>query len=214
MLVTKPAPDFTADAVMGDNTIKEISLSDYRGKKVVLFFYPLDFTFVCPTEIIAFDKKLAEFEKRNVQVLGCSVDSKWAHLAWKNTDVNKGGIGNIKYPLVADITKSMARDYDVLMGALDATVITDDEQRETSVGGDITLRGSFLIDEDGVVRHELRNDEQLGRNIDDMLRMVDVLAHHQEFGDVCPAGWQKGEDAMQDNPESVANYLSKNADKL
>tara|TARA_X000001036_G_scaffold171244_1_gene161918 strand:+ start:1837 stop:2481 length:645 start_codon:yes stop_codon:yes gene_type:complete len=214
MLVTKPAPDFTADAVMGDNTIKEISLSDYRGKKVVLFFYPLDFTFVCPTEIIAFDKKLAEFEKRNVQVLGCSVDSKWAHLAWKNTDVNKGGIGNIKYPLVADITKSMARDYDVLMGALDATVITDDEQRETSVGGDITLRGSFLIDEDGVVRHELRNDEPLGRNIDDMLRMVDVLAHHQEFGDVCPAGWQKGEDAMQDNPESVANYLSKNADKL
>ena len=214
MLVTKPAPDFTADAVMGDNTIKEISLSDYRGKKVVLFFYPLDFTFVCPTEIIAFDKKLAEFEKRNVQVLGCSVDSKWAHLAWKNTNVNKGGIGNIKYPLVADITKSMARDYDVLMGALDATVITDDEQRETSVGGDITLRGSFLIDEDGVVRHELRNDEPLGRNIDDMLRMVDVLAHHQEFGDVCPAGWQKGEDAMQDNPESVANYLSKNADKL
>ena len=214
MLVTKPAPDFTADAVMGDNTIKEISLSDYRGKKVVLFFYPLDFTFVCPTEIIAFDKKLAEFEKRNVQVLGCSVDSKWAHLAWKNTDVNKGGIGNIKYPLVADITKSMARDYDVLMGALDATVITDDEQTETSVGGDITLRGSFLIDEDGVVRHELRNDEPLGRNIDDMLRMVDVLAHHQEFGDVCPAGWQKGEDAMQDNPESVANYLSKNVDKL
>ncbi len=214
MLVTKPAPDFTAEAVMGDNTIKEISLSDYRGKKVVLFFYPLDFTFVCPTEIIAFDKKLAEFEKRNVQVLGCSVDSKWTHLAWKNTEINKGGIGNIKYPLIADITKSMARDYDVLMGALDATVITDDEQRETSVGGDITLRGSFLIDEDGIVRHELRNDEPLGRNIDDMLRMVDVLAHHQEFGDVCPAGWQKGEDAMQDNPESVANYLSKNANKL
>jgi len=214
MLVTKPAPDFTAEAVMGDNTIKEISLADYKGKKVVLFFYPLDFTFVCPTEIIAFDKKLAEFEKRNVQVLGCSVDSKWTHLAWKNTEVNKGGIGNIQYPLIADITKSMARDYDVLMGALDATVITDDEQRETSVGGDITLRGSFLIDEDGVVRHELRNDEPLGRNIDDMLRMVDVLAHHQEFGDVCPAGWQKGEDAMQDNPESVANYLSKNADKL
>ena len=214
MLVTKPAPDFTAEAVMGDNTIKEISLADYKGKKVVLFFYPLDFTFVCPTEIIAFDKKLAEFEKRNVQVLGCSVDSKWTHLAWKNTEVNKGGIGNIQYPLIADITKSMARDYDVLMGALDATVITDDEQRETSVDGDITLRGSFLIDEDGVVRHELRNDEPLGRNIDDMLRMVDVLAHHQEFGDVCPVGWQKGDDAMQDNPESVANYLSKNADKL
>ncbi len=214
MLVTKPAPDFTAEAVMGDNTIKEISLADYKGKKVVLFFYPIDFTFVWPTEIIAFDSRLGEFEKRNVQVLGCSIDSKWSHLAWKNTEVNKGGIGNIKYPLIADITKSIARDYDVLMGAADATVITDDDQRETTVDGDITLRGSFLIDEDGVVRHELRNDEPLGRNIDDMLRMVDVLAHHQEFGDVCPAGWQKGDDAMQDNPESVANYLSKNADKL
>ena len=214
MLVTKPAPDFTAEAVMGDNTIKEVSLADYKGKKVILFFYPIDFTFVWPTEIIAFDNRLGEFEKRNVQVLGCSIDSKWSHLAWKNTEVNKGGIGNIKYPLIADITKTIARDYDVLMGALDATVITDDEQRETSVDGDITLRGSFLIDEDGVVRHELRNDEPLGRNIDDMLRMVDVLAHHQEFGDVCPVGWQKGDDAMQDNPESVANYLSKNADKL
>ena len=214
MLVTKTAPDFTAEAVMGDNTIKEISLADFKGKKVVLFFYPIDFTFVWPTEIIAFDSRLGEFEKRNVQVLGCSIDSKWSHLAWKNTEVNKGGIGNIKYPLIADITKSIARDYDVLMGAADATVITDDDQRETTVDGDITLRGSFLIDEDGVVRHELRNDEPLGRNIDDMLRMVDVLAHHQEFGDVCPAGWQKGDDAMQDNPESVANYLSKNADKL
>ncbi len=214
MLVTKPAPDFTAEAVMGDNTIKEIKLADYKGKKVVLFFYPIDFTFVWPTEIIAFDNRLGEFEKRNVQVLGCSIDSKWSHLAWKNTEVNKGGIGNIKYPLIADITKTIARDYDVLMGAFDATVITDDDQRETSVDGNITLRGSFLIDEDGVVRHELRNDEPLGRNIDDMLRMVDVLAHHQEFGDVCPAGWQKGDDAMQDNPESVANYLSKNADKL
>jgi len=214
MLVTKPAPDFKAEAVMGDNTIKEISLADFRGKKVVLFFYPIDFTFVWPTEIIAFDKRLSEFEKRNVQVLGCSIDSKWSHLAWKNTDVNKGGIGNIKYPLIADITKSIARDYDVLMGALEATVVTDDEQRDTTVDGDITLRGSFLIDEDGVVRHELRNDEPLGRNIDDMLRMVDVLAHHQEFGDVCPAGWQKGDDAMQDNPESVAKYLSENADKL
>lgn len=214
MLVTKPAPDFTAEAVMGDNTIKEISLADYRGKKVVLFFYPIDFTFVWPTEIIAFDKRISEFEKRNVQVLGCSIDSKWSHLAWKNTEVNKGGIGQIQYPLIADITKSIARDYDVLMGALEATVVTDDDQRDTTVDGDITLRGSFLIDEDGIVRHELRNDEPLGRNIDDMIRMVDVLAHHQEFGDVCPAGWQKGDEAMQDNPDSVANYLSKNSDKL
>ena len=214
MLVTKPAPDFSAEAVMGDNTIKEISLADYRGKKVVLFFYPIDFTFVWPTEIIAFDKRISEFEKRNVQVLGCSIDSKWSHLAWKNTEVNKGGIGQIQYPLIADITKSIARDYDVLMGAIEATVVTDDDQRDTTVDGDITLRGSFLIDEDGIVRHELRNDEPLGRNIDDMIRMVDVLAHHQEFGDVCPAGWQKGDEAMQDNPDSVANYLSKNSDKL
>ena len=191
MLVTKSAPDFKAEAVMEDNTIKEISLSDYKGKKVVLFFYPLDFTFVCPTEIIAFDKRLNEFKERNVQVLGCSVDSKWSHLAWKNTDVNKGGIGNVQYPLIADITKSIARDYDVLMNATDATVITDEDESETTVGGDITLRGSFLIDEEGVVRHELRNDEPLGRNIDDMLRMVDVLTHHQEHGEVCPAGWQR-----------------------
>ena len=214
MLVTKPAPDFKADAVMGDNSIKEVSLSDYKGKKVVLFFYPLDFTFVCPTEIIAFDKRLKEFEDKNVQVLGCSVDSKWAHLAWKNTEVNKGGIGNVRYPLIADITKSIARDYDVLMDATDATVITDEDEKETTVGGGITLRGSFLIDEDGIVRHELRNDEPLGRNIDDMLRMVDVLAHHQKHGEVCPAGWKEGKDAMQDNPESVAKYLSDNAKDL
>ena len=214
MLVTKSAPGFKAEAVMEDNTIKEISLSDYKGKKVVLFFYPLDFTFVCPTEIIAFDKRLDEFKERNVQVLGCSVDSKWTHLAWKNTEVNKGGIGNVQYPLIADITKSIARDYDVLMNATDATVITDEDESETTVGGNITLRGSFLIDEEGVVRHELRNDEPLGRNIDDMLRMVDVLTHHQEHGEVCPAGWQKGKDAMQDNPESVAKYLSENAKDL
>ena len=214
MLVTKSAPGFKAEAVMEDNTIKEISLSDYKGKKVVLFFYPLDFTFVCPTEIIAFDKRLNEFKERNVQVLGCSVDSKWTHLAWKNTEVNKGGIGNVQYPLIADITKSIARDYDVLMNATDATVITDEDESETTVGGNITLRGSFLIDEEGVVRHELRNDEPLGRNIDDMLRMVDVLTHHQEHGEVCPAGWQKGKDAMQENPEGVAKYLSENAKDL
>ena len=214
MLVTKPAPDFTAEAVMGDNTIKEISLSDYRGKKVVLFFYPLDFTFVCPTEIIAFDKKLAEFEKRNVQVLGCSVDSKWAHLAWKNTDINNGGIGNVKYPLLQDLDKSIARDYDVLVGATEAYVETEDSAENTSVGGAVALRGSFLIDEDGVVRHAVLNDLPLGRNIDEMLRMVDALTHHQKHGEVCPAGWKDGENAMAESPEGVASYLTENAESL
>ncbi len=147
MLVTKKAPEFKTLAVMGDNSIKEVSLSDYKGKKVVLFFYPLDFTFVCPTELIAFDKRLSEFESRGVQVIGCSVDSRWTHLAWKNTPVDKGGIGQVKYPLLQDLDKSIARNYDVLVGAKAATVITDDDEMETTVGGAIALRGSFLIDE-------------------------------------------------------------------
>ena len=146
MLVTKKAPEFKTLAVMGDNSIKEVSLSDYKGKKVVLFFYPLDFTFVCPTELIAFDKRLSEFESRGVQVIGCSVDSRWTHLAWKNTPVDKGGIGQVKYPLLQDLDKSIARNYDVLVGAKAATVITDDDEMETTVGGAIALRGSFLID--------------------------------------------------------------------
>ena len=157
MLVTKPAPEFKTMAVMPDNSIQEVSLSDYKGKKVVLFFYPLDFTFVCPTELLAFDKRLSEFESRGVQVLGCSVDSRWSHLAWKNTDVNKGGIGNVKYPLLQDLDKSIARNYDVLVGATPATVYTQDEEMDTTVGGGVALRGSFLIDEDGTVRHAVLN---------------------------------------------------------
>jgi len=180
MLITKPAPDFTATAIMGDNTFKEISLSDYKGKKVVLFFYPLDFTFVCPTEIIAFDHRLDEFEKRGVQVLGCSVDSQYSHWAWKNTAVNQGGIGNVRYPLIADLDKSIARAYDVLVGAESAVVITDEEEVDTSVGGGVALRGSFLIDEEGIVRHAVLNDLPLGRNIDEMLRMVDALTRSME----------------------------------
>ncbi len=172
MLVTKPAPDFKATAVMPDNTMKEISLADYKGKKVVLFFYPLDFTFVCPTELLAFDHRLAEFEKRGVQVLGCSVDSHFSHLAWKNTPVANGGIGQVKYPIIADLTKSIARDYDVLVGAEPATVITAEYEEDTTVGGGVALRGSFLIDEEGVVRHAVINDLPLGRNIDEMLRTV------------------------------------------
>jgi len=214
MLVTKPAPEFKATAIMGDNSFKDISLADYKGKKVVLFFYPLDFTFVCPTELIAFDHRLDEFEKRGVQIIGCSVDSKWTHLAWKNTDVNKGGIGNLRYPIIADLDKSVARAYDVLNGAEPATILTEDLETDSTIGGDVALRGSFLIDEDGVVRHAVINDLPLGRNIDEMLRMVDALAHNQEHGEVCPAGWQKGKDAMAENPEGVSEYLSDNSSEL
>tara|TARA_Y100000996_G_scaffold414816_1_gene406913 strand:- start:569 stop:1213 length:645 start_codon:yes stop_codon:yes gene_type:complete len=214
MLVTKPAPEFKTMAVMPDNSIQEVSLSDYKGKKVVLFFYPLDFTFVCPTELLAFDKRLSEFESRGVQVLGCSVDSRWSHLAWKNTDVNKGGIGNVKYPLLQDLDKSIARNYDVLVGATPATVYTQDEEMDTTVGGGVALRGSFLIDEDGTVRHAVLNDLPLGRNIDEMLRMVDALSHHQKHGEVCPAGWKDGDSAMEESPDGVSSYLSDNADNL
>tara|TARA_Y100001970_G_scaffold229844_1_gene285201 strand:- start:463 stop:1107 length:645 start_codon:yes stop_codon:yes gene_type:complete len=214
MLVTKPAPEFKTLAVMPDNSIQEVSLSDYKGKKVVLFFYPLDFTFVCPTELLAFDKRLGEFESRGTQVLGCSVDSRWAHLAWKNTDVNKGGIGNVKYPLLQDLDKSIARNYDVLVGASEAYVETGDTAETTTVGGGVALRGSYLIDEEGKIRHAVLNDLPLGRNIDEMLRMIDALSHHQKHGEVCPAGWKDGDDAMAESPEGVSSYLSENVESL
>ncbi len=214
MLVTKKAPDFKANAVMPDNSFKEISLSDYRGKKVVLFFYPLDFTFVCPTEIIAFDHRLKDFEKRGVQVLGCSVDSEFSHLAWKNTDVNKGGIGNVQYPLIADLDKSIARAYDVLVGAEQATVLTNDDEVETTIGGNVALRGSFLIDEEGVIRHAVINDLPLGRNIDEMLRMVDALSFNQKYGEVCPAGWEEGKEGMKGSTEGVAEFLANHSEEL
>ena len=214
MLVTKKAPDFKATAVMGDNSFKEIKLSDYKGKKVVLFFYPMDFTFVCPTEIIAFDHRLAEFEKRGVQVLGCSIDSKHTHWAWRNTDVNAGGIGKIKYPIIADIDKEISRKYDVLIGSKPAYVETEDGEEETSIGGGIALRASFLIDEDGVVRHAVINDLPLGRNIDEMLRMVDAVQFAEEHGEVCPAGWKKGKAGMTGSTQGVADYLAKYASEL
>ena len=214
MLVTKPAPNFKTMAVMPDNSIDTVSLEDYKGKKVVLFFYPLDFTFVCPTELLAFDKRLGEFESRNTQVLGCSVDSRWAHLAWKNTDINNGGIGQVKYPLLQDLDKSIARNYDVLVGATDAFVETEDSAETTTVGGGVALRGSYLIDEEGVIRHAVLNDLPLGRNIDEMLRMIDALSHHQKHGEVCPAGWKDGDSAMAESPEGVSNYLTENADTL
>lgn len=196
VLVTKEAPDFKAQAVMSDGSFQEISLSDYRGKKVVLFFYPLDFTFVCPSEIIAFDHRVAEFEKRGVVVLGCSVDSHFSHHAWRNTAVENGGIGQVTFPLVADIDKNIARDYDVLFNE------------------SIALRGSFLIDENGVVRHQVVNDLPLGRNVDEMLRMVDALDFHEKHGEVCPAGWQEGQAGMTPSAEGVASYLSENASGL
>lgn len=196
VLVGKQAPDFTADAVLADGSFSEISLSDFKGKYTVLFFYPLDFTFVCPTEIIAFDKRVPKFEERNVQVLGCSVDSKFSHWAWRNTKVRNGGIGEVKFPLVADITKQIARDYDVL------------------INESVALRGAFLIDKDGVVQHQVINNLPLGRNIDEMLRMVDALQFTEENGEVCPAGWKDGKAGMSPDGEGVATYLAKNARRL
>jgi peroxiredoxin (alkyl hydroperoxide reductase subunit C) len=181
---------------MPDNSFQDISLADYRGKYVVLFFYPLDFTFVCPTEIIAFDHRLKEFTDRGVEVIGVSIDSHFSHFAWKNTPVNQGGIGNVQYPLVADISKQITRDYDL----------------ETGPG--IALRGSFLIDKEGVVRHQVVNDLPLGRNIDEMLRLVDALQFHEEHGEVCPAGWQRGQDGMTGSGEGVAKYLTDHAEEL
>jgi len=196
VLVAKEAPDFKAQAVMPDNSFKEISLSDYKGKYVVLFFYPLDFTFVCPSEIIAFDKRLGEFASRNVEVIGVSIDSHFSHLAWKNTDINNGGIGNVQYPLVADIDKAITEAYDV------------------RTGPGIALRGSFLIDKDGVVQHQVVNNLSLGRDIDEMLRLVDALQFTEEHGEVCPAGWQKGKAGMKGSTEGVAEYLSENLAEL
>ena len=214
MLVTKKAPDFTATTVMPDNSFKNISLSDFEGKKVVLFFYPLDFTFVWPSELIAFNNRIEEFEKRNVQVLGCSVDSQFSHLRWKEMDVNKGGIGNIQYPLVSDLNKSIARSYDVLLESIPATVLLEDEEMETSIGGTVTIRGSFLIDEKGVIRHSVLNDLPLGRNIDEMLRMIDALDFHTEHGDVCPANWQKGKTAMNPSDDGMRKFMAEEANNL
>ncbi|NPA28844.1 MAG: peroxiredoxin [Epsilonproteobacteria bacterium] len=199
MLVTKKAPDFTANAVLGNNEIVDnFNLYENFGEKgTVLFFYPLDFTFVCPSEIIAFDHRLDEFTSRGINVIGVSVDSHFTHLAWKNTPVSEGGIGQVRYPLVADLTKQIARDYDVLLE--DAGV---------------ALRGSFLIDTDGTIRHAVINDLPLGRNIDEMLRMIDAMHFTNEYGEVCPAGWQKGQEGMKADPKGVAEYLEKHADEL
>ncbi|MEW5057315.1 MAG: peroxiredoxin [Cycloclasticus sp.] len=198
VLVGKKAPDFTAPAVLGDGSIVDsFTLSDaIKGKTAVVFFYPLDFTFVCPSELIAFDHRMDEFKKRGVEVIGVSIDSHFTHNAWRNTAINDGGIGPVRYTLVADMTHSICKDYDV-----------------ESAGG-VAYRGSFLIDANGDVRHQVVNDLPLGRNVDEMLRMVDALQFHEEHGEVCPAGWTQGDSGMDASPAGVASYLADNSDKL
>lgn len=198
MLVTKKAPDFTATAVLADGQIVEnFQLSKNLGKNgTVLFFWPKDFTFVCPSEIIAFDKRVKDFEAKGFNVIGISTDSEFVHLAWKNTPIDKGGIGQVQFPMIADLTREISRDYDVLFGNA------------------VALRGSFLIDRNMIVRHAVINDLPLGRNVDEMLRMVDALLFFEENGEVCPAGWNKGDKGMKASPTGVAEYLKENASKL
>lgn len=197
VLVAKQAPDFTATAVLPSNELKDITLSEYtKGKYVALFFYPLDFTFVCPSELIAFDHRLEEFKKRNVEVLSVSIDSAFTHLAWKNTPVDKGGIGQVKYTMVADVKHEIAKAYDV-----------------ESAGG-VAFRGTFLIDKNGIVQHQIVNNLPLGRDVDELLRVIDALQFTEEHGEVCPAGWKKGAKGMNASPEGVAQYLAENAAKL
>lgn len=197
VLVTQPAPDFTSAAVMPDGSIKpDFKLSDYRGKKVVLFFYPLDFTFVCPSEIIAHSHRNEAFEALGVQVIGVSIDSQYTHHAWRETPVDDGGIGPVKFPLVADINHSIVQAYGI----------------EHPNG--VALRGSFLIDEEGIVQHQVVNNLPLGRDVDEMIRMVEALDFTNKNGEVCPAGWQKGQPGMKASTEGVAEYLAEHAKAL
>lgn len=205
-LVGKKAPVFNAKAVVnGHEIVENFSLEQYVGNKaVVFFFYPLDFTFVCPTEIIAFQDKIEEFEKRGVAVVGCSVDSEFSHWAWLNTEKKNGGIKGVKFPLVADLSKTIAMNYGVLAGEYDY----DANDELTFVGEPVAFRGLFLIDKAGVVRHSLINDLPLGRSVDEAIRMVDALQHFEEYGEVCPANWKPGEAAMNATAEGVASYLA------
>lgn len=198
VLVGRPAPDFVAPAVMPNNEINaDFSLrSHLEGSYGLVFFYPLDFTFVCPSEILAHDHRLAAFADRNTKVVAVSVDSQFTHLAWKNTPVDKGGLGRVGFPMVADLTKAIARSYGVL------------------VNDSVALRGTFLIDRAGIVRHQVVNDLPLGRNVDEALRMVDALQFHEDHGEVCPAGWNKGKAGMEASPDGVAKYLASHAEAL
>lgn len=190
VLVTQPAPDFKAQAVMEDGQFKELSLSDYKGKYVLLFFYPLDFTFVCPTEIIAFSDRASEFSSLGVQIIGVSVDSHFSHLAWRNTPRDQGGLGDIQYPLVADLSKQIARDYDVL------------------TGDTVALRGLFLIDKDGIVQHQVVNNLPLGRSVDEALRMVQALQYFEKNGEVCPANWKEGARTIKPTVDDSKSFFS------
>ena len=191
VLVNKVAPDFCAKAVVENSIVENFSLSDFKGKKyVVLFFYPLDFTFVCPTELHAFQEKLGEFSKRNVELIGVSTDSWFSHLAWLNLDKKQGGIKGVSYPLVSDFTKKIARDYDVLI----------EEEG-------VALRGLFLIDKNGIVQHQLVNNLPLGRSVDEVLRLIDALQFTEKHGEVCPANWQKGEKAMKPNDKGLKEFF-------
>ncbi|WP_321480345.1 peroxiredoxin [uncultured Bacteroides sp.] len=206
-LVGKQAPKFSAAAVVDGNKIVEnFSLEQYKGDKyVVFFFYPMDFTFVCPTELHAFQEKLAEFEKRNVAVVGCSVDSEHSHFAWLQTPKKDGGIQGVTYPVVADFSKSISESFGVLAGAY----APDENGNWVCDGAPVAYRGLFLIDKEGVVRHSVINDLPLGRSVDEALRMVDALQHFEEYGEVCPANWAKGKDALKATEDGVADYLSK-----
>ena len=199
VLVGKQAPDFTVPAVLGDGSIVDnFTLSEaINGKYGLVFFYPLDFTFVCPSELIALDHRMAEFKARNVEVIGVSIDSHFTHNAWRNTPINDGGIGPVQYTLAADMAHDICRAYDVEVA-----------------DGSVAYRGAFLIDREGNVRSQIVNDLPLGRNMDELLRLVDALQFHEEHGEVCPAGWQKGDSGMKDSPAGVASYLSENADNL
>ncbi len=199
VLVGKAAPDFTAAAVLADgDMVEDFNLKSYlKGSYGLVFFYPLDFTFVCPSEILAYSNRTPQFAERKVKVVAVSVDSQYSHYAWRNTPPKDGGLGPVKFPMVADITKKIARDYDVLI---------EDQG--------VALRGTFLIDRDGIVRHQLVNDLPLGRNADEALRMVDALQFHEENGEVCPAGWQKGEEGMVADQKGVAKYLGSHAEAL
>jgi peroxiredoxin (alkyl hydroperoxide reductase subunit C) len=198
VLVGRPAPDFTAAAVMADGSINEnFKFSDLKGRYVVLFFWPLDFTFVCPSEIIAHDHRLEEFKQRGVEVVGVSIDSQFTHFAWRETPVDKGGIGRVKFPMVADTKQEIMNAYDIC-------------HPEEGVA----MRASFLIDKDGVVQHQQVNNLPLGRNVDEMLRMIDALQFTEEHGEVCPAGWKKGDEGMKPSADGVATYLSKHSEEL
>ena len=198
VLVTREAPDFVATAIMPNGIIEEkFKLSDLRGKYVVLFFWPLDFTFVCPTEIIAFDNRIDKFKERSVEVVGVSIDSQFTHFAWREAPIERGGIGKVNFPMIADIKHEITKAYGI-------------EHPDEGVA----MRASFLIDKEGIVQHQVVNNLPLGRNVDEMLRVIDALQFTEEYGEVCPAGWQKGERGKKPTKEGVSEYLEANAEKL